>query len=106
MYIILARLEICKLSILVCNLSLNQISKNETNLNKFVYFHTKDFTTKVYIMPNVGRPTKCNIFRRVRYSRRKGKRKSNYTYEPSITTDDDVDTDSTHDMVSYSLKQM
>ena len=53
-------------------------------------------------MPNIGRPTKSNIFRRIRYARRKGKRKSIYTYEPSSTTGEDEDTDSTQEMVSRS----
>ena len=57
-------------------------------------------------MPNVGRPTKPNIFRRARYARRKGKRKSIYTYEALNTTGEHEDTDSTQEMVSRSPLQM
>ena len=100
--IILATLQFGKLSISVCNQTLNLIGKIETNLNKFVDLHTKGLTTHVYIMITVGRPTKTNLFRRVRYERKKGQRKGTYTYEPSNTTAVDVNMNNTQEMVSHS----
>ena len=54
-------------------------------------------------MTTVGRPTKSNIFRRIRYAKNKGKRKAIYTYERLTTTAVDVDMDNAHEMVSHSL---